>query len=95
MSDDAKDTYFSRAQADADLEAQGRFKREVSAEVIAKDALIKYPEQPASSPFACDPVGPEKPLGYDINAAPEIGGPVEIVGPPVETTSAHVPRRRV
>ena len=84
-----KDTFFSRAQADADLESQGRFKKEVSAEVIAKEPLVKYPDQPTSSPFANDPAGTEPALGYDINEQVPIGGP------PVEVVEAVPFRRRV
>jgi len=65
-----KDTYFSRASADADM-IGGRFKRETETRVTG---VPSYPRQPESSPWASDPVPPEEPLGYDINALPELGG---------------------
>jgi hypothetical protein len=79
------DTFFSRAQAEADLEAQGRFKREVSAEIISKKPLIKYPDQPEGSPFHSDPVPDEPPLNYSIDAQEVIGGPaVEVAAAPAD-----------
>jgi hypothetical protein len=65
-----KDTYFNRAQSDADM-IGGRFKKETETRVTG---VPSYPKQPASSPWASDPVPPEEPLGYDINALPELGG---------------------
>jgi hypothetical protein len=49
-----KDTYLSRAQADAEVEAQGRFKRQ-SPTTIVGATTPHYPKQPANSPFANDP----------------------------------------
>lgn len=61
------DTYLARAQADTDLAAGGRFKKEVEARVTGTPT---YPPQPASSFWAksLDEVsGPEAPLGYSVN----------------------------
>jgi hypothetical protein len=40
-----KDTYLSRTQADADLEAQGRFKKQSPTMIVG----AQYPKQPANS----------------------------------------------
>jgi hypothetical protein len=59
-----KDTYLSRTQADADLEAQGRFKKQSPTTIVG----AQYPKQPATSPWARgidEIVGVEPPLGYE------------------------------
>src|SRR5262249_38977650 len=68
-----KDTYLSRAEAEAEIEAGGRFKR-LNPTIITGAAQSKYPRQPSNSPWHSDPVPPEEPLGYDINSQPELGG---------------------
>lgn len=70
-----RDTYLSRAQADADLEAQGRFKKQSPTRVTG---VPVYPAQPPTSPFAGDPVGDEPPLGQDVNWQEPIGTEKEI-----------------
>jgi len=37
---------------------------------VAQGEIVRYPRQPANSPWASDPVPPEPPTGYDINAIP-------------------------
>ena len=39
-------------------------------EFVAQGAIVRYPRQPANSPWASDLVGNEPALGYDINAVP-------------------------
>jgi hypothetical protein len=70
-----KDTYLSRAQADADLGAQGRFKRETTTEVTS---IPIYPQQPASSPWAFPPEPASDQLGYEIDAMEPVGTPAEV-----------------
>ena len=84
-----KDTYLSRAQADADLAAGGRFKKQVETHITGTPS---YPQQPSSSPWAksLDEVsGPEGPFDIDIEFVGELGGassaPVVVT---VETASA-------
>jgi hypothetical protein len=91
-----KDTHFSRAQADVELENQGRFKKQTETEVIASKPQVRYPAQPASSPFAHDPAPPENPLGYDINALEPVGErhEIEVAGPPIERPAVAVPFRK-
>jgi hypothetical protein len=67
-------TYFARAQADADL-AGGRFAK-IDARRVTGVPL--YPALPASSPFHHDPVPPEPSLGIDVNAMEPIGTAREI-----------------
>jgi len=65
-----KDTYLSRAQADADM-VGGRFKKQTETRVTGVPA---YPPQPSNSPWHSDPVPSEEPLGYEINSLPDLGG---------------------
>jgi hypothetical protein len=74
------DTFFGRAQADAD-EQGGRFKRQMPVTVTGTTEVPIFPKLTSSSPFAGDPVPPEKPLGFSIEELPVIGGPVEVVAP--------------
>jgi hypothetical protein len=64
-----KDAYFSRAQSDADM-IGGRFKKENATQVVGIPTYPTPPNGPWATP---DPSGPEPPLGYDINALPELG----------------------
>lgn len=64
-----RDTYLSRAQAEAD-QVGGRFKKEVTTTV---NAVPTYPSLPSSSPFAKgfdEVVGVEPPLGYAVDEVP-------------------------
>src|SRR5262245_47011906 len=85
-----KDTLLSRAQADAEIEAQGRFKRHTPTTVTG--AAPTYPKLPSGNPWATpDPSGKELPLGYDINALPELGGasaPASLPCEALETASS-------
>jgi hypothetical protein len=88
MTDKGGDTYYSRAIAEAETQGAGHFKKLTTTTVIGRDAA-QYPEQPSGSPWAADPVPAEAPLGVDVNAVPNCGGPpVAPVGldhPAVET----------
>jgi hypothetical protein len=64
MTTNDKDTFFSRAQADADLTAQGRFKKETATRVTG---VPTYPSMPPSSPWSS---------GFDQNVEPELGFPL-------------------
>jgi hypothetical protein len=66
-----KDTLLSRALADAEIEAQGRFKRHNP--TIVTGGTPQYPTVPNGPWSSPDPTGPEQSLGYDINALPETG----------------------
>lgn len=70
-----KDCYQTRAQAqaDADMAAGGRFKKQTET-LITGVGVPQYPRQPSNSPWHSDPVPPEEPLGYSIDALPELGG---------------------
>jgi hypothetical protein len=65
------DTYLSRAQADAEIEAQGRFKKHNPTTITGIHQ--QYPRQPTNCPWASQPVPPEPPLDYEINALPGLG----------------------
>src|SRR5262249_1697903 len=79
-----RDCYLSRAQADADLEAQGRFKKQSPTMIVGTP---QYPKQPANSPWHSDPVPPEPPLDFDLNFVGELGG----ASAPVVVTSTVEP----
>ena len=66
-----RDCYLSRAEADADLEAQGRFKKQSPTMIVGTP---QYPKQPANSPWHSDPVPPEPPLEIDLDFVGELGG---------------------
>ena len=77
------DTYLSRAQADAEIEAQGRFKKQNPTTVTG--AASSYPRQPGNSPWAKgvdEVVGSEPPLDIDIEFVGDLGG---ASAPSVET----------
>jgi hypothetical protein len=38
----------------------------------AQRKVPQYPQQPASSPWSCDGVPPEEPLGYSIDAVEDV-----------------------
>jgi hypothetical protein len=84
-------TYFQRAQADADLELGGRYAKVTETTVTGAAPGPIYPKQPPNSPWASEPIGPEPPLGYDINAMDQDGGStVDAVGVP--TAAAVEPK---
>ncbi len=60
-----RSTLLDHARAHADDAAGGRFKRELATSVVG---VPNYPKQPETSPWHHDPVGPEPPLGLDVNA---------------------------
>jgi len=82
-----KDTYFSRAQSEADM-IGGRFKKETATQVVG---VPTYPTLPSGNPWSSpDPTGPEPTLGYEIDALPALGGesPAPVHPFSVETANA-------
>ena len=81
-------TYRDRAEADLQLENQGRHTK--SAVVTGSARVPQVPRMPEGSPWAFDPVPPEPSLGYEIDAQ-------EIVGEVFEQNahrSVFLPMRR-
>jgi hypothetical protein len=71
-----KDSYLSRAQADADLTAQGRFKKETATRVTG---VPTYPSMPPSSPWSSGfDQNVEPPLGFAVDEMPAVGTENEI-----------------
>ena len=65
-------TYLDHAIAAAELEAQGRFKKQAESKITGTPT---YPRQPSNSPWASpDPTGPEPPFPFDIDFVGELGG---------------------
>ena len=57
-------------------EIGGRFAK--PATVNASQQAVHYPKLPTSSPWSCDPVPPEEPLGIDVNEPVVTGEPFEV-----------------
>jgi hypothetical protein len=68
----ARNTYFSHAN-DPELELGGRFSKVIKTTVTGASPVGMYPRQPAGSPWACDPVGDEPPLGVSVEAMEPVG----------------------
>jgi hypothetical protein len=75
-----RDTFHSRAQADADLLNQGRFKKETAATVTGASGGPTYPRQPPGSPYADNPVPPGEldQMGFSIGEMEPVGSHAEI-----------------
>ena len=71
-----RNTYFNRAQAEADAANAGRFATITATTVVASRAAV--PHQPPGSPWHHDPVPAEPPLGFSINEMPVVGTPAEV-----------------
>jgi hypothetical protein len=71
-----RDTNFSRAEGEFSLAQSGRHAQRVN--ITGQwDSLARYPKLPATSPWSCDPVPPEEPLGYSVEETPIVGEPHE------------------
>jgi hypothetical protein len=71
-----RDTLLARAQSDADLTSQGRFKREITTRVTG---VPSYPQLPPSSPWANGfDQNLEPPFGVDVEAHAPVGTHAEI-----------------
>jgi hypothetical protein len=68
---DLEETLFSRQQNMID-DAGERYAQITPTKLTGQSPSV--PEQPAHSPWHSDPVPPEEPLGYSIDALPELGG---------------------
>jgi hypothetical protein len=90
-------TLHAFAQIEAEM-PRGRFTATERATVIGVGPP-SYPQLPASSPWAADPVPAENPLNLDVNAMPPCGEPHEIAAsiaaqdapPPEQSSPAQVP----
>jgi hypothetical protein len=71
-------TYRDRAEADLQLENQGRHSAAAKASVTGSARVPQVPRMPEGSPWAGDLVPPEEPTHYDINALEPNGTPAEI-----------------
>jgi len=93
------DTFFSRAQADADdeLSGGGRFARRSPVTVTGTTEVPIFPKLTSSSPFAGDPVPPEPRLGVSVNDQIPVGEAHELIGPLVDDGLSRQPlvRKRV
>jgi hypothetical protein len=79
LDNDRKASTYSRiAQSEAEDLAGGRYAAMGKPSVTGTTPAIRYPVQPPNSPWASDLLGPEPPLGIDINAMQPVGEPHEV-----------------
>lgn len=71
-------TYHSVAMGSADDERGGRYADSGNSTTVTGSSPISYPAQPPSSPWACDPLPPEPPLGFAIDAMEPTGEKFEV-----------------
>jgi hypothetical protein len=83
----ARNTYFAHAN-DVELELGGRFAKLIPTRVTGTGPTMGYPKQPEGSPWACDPVGTEPPLAYDVNEIEPVGEPHERTRPAASPVTA-------
>jgi hypothetical protein len=88
-------TFAQFAASEADT-PRGRFAAHERATVIGSEPIVRYPQLPASSPWAGpDPVPTEAPLNLDVNAMEPCGEPHELkasaptLEPPTPFSSAQ------
>jgi hypothetical protein len=82
-------TFLHHAAAAANDESGGRFGKANPTIVVGATPTPAYPQLPASSPWAHDPVPNEEPLGYSVNdlepagisLSPAAPGPVSTAAP--------------
>jgi hypothetical protein len=80
-------TYFAQAQASAMDEMGGRFAK-VQPTSVTGSAPTAWPKMPEGNPWACDPMPPEPPLGYAVDAQDPVGEPHEIAASQGSTVAA-------
>ena len=70
-------TYHAFATSEAGA-IGGRFAAETKTNVSGATPVPQYPTLPANSPFATEPVGQERPLGFPIDEMQPVGEPHEM-----------------
>jgi hypothetical protein len=66
-------TLHGLAMADALDVVGGRCTKLTRPSVVGSEPIVRYPDQPASSPWRCDPVPNEQPLGCSVEDQPPTG----------------------
>ena len=80
-------TYLHHAESSVDDDRGGRFAAiEKSATVIGTSPAV-YPPQPEGSPWRCDPVPMEEPLGFSVEDHDPVGEPHELARDAADTPS--------
>jgi hypothetical protein len=72
--DEAPTSYLAFAEISEPL-PQGRYANVEPRHVVGRAPVEDVPRHPADSPWHADPVGPEPPLGIEIDAPIDIGWP--------------------
>jgi hypothetical protein len=68
-----RSTYMSHAESSIDDDRGGRFAAIEKSATIVGAARISYPQQPAGSPWANDPIGLEPLLGFSVEDHDPVG----------------------
>jgi hypothetical protein len=66
-------TYFQHGLASLNEDRGGRFSALEDSSTVTGSGPISYPQQPGTSPFHCDPVPDEPPLGFRIDDQEAVG----------------------
>lgn len=66
-------TYHGQATAGIEDDRGGRYAASGSSPTVTGSSPIRYPAQPAHSPWHHDPIGTEPPLGYSVEAQEPVG----------------------
>jgi hypothetical protein len=82
------DTLHQRAITEMGEEYAGRFSSLRTEQIIVGSSPIAYPAQPATSPWACDPLGPEMPMDATDCGDTYVGEPL---GTPAEIDATSAP----
>jgi hypothetical protein len=76
-----RDCFRTRAESDAALEAQGRFKKTNETTVVGATPSAPYPQQPSTSPWSRPDRNVEPPFDTDISAVEPILLPASSTDP--------------
>jgi hypothetical protein len=68
-------TYHAHAAAES---AGGRYAAVIRTHLTGSDSVPWVPPQPSSSPWANEPVGHERPLGFSVDEVPPVGEVFEL-----------------
>jgi hypothetical protein len=71
-------TYQGHAINSAEDERGGRYAAAGNSITVTGASPISYPQQPPGSPWRCDPVPKEEPLGFNVNDQDAVGEKFEI-----------------
>jgi hypothetical protein len=83
-------SYHSIAMAEVDDTRGGRYATSDSKATVVGATQIRYPAQPAGSPWHCDPCPTEPSLGYSVDEQEPVGEMFERAAPASQVAAAGV-----